>query len=149
MKISNVIILLLAAQMFLFGCGTTQSQVTFFEETPRNDHDVIIYVYRLPSIVGAAAPWNVHIDGEILGVLNQGAYMPLHIAPGTHTLKVGESSPYVLDRVIVETLADNPNAFIAEKNETYYIRCEGFTVEFVPKQKAMTELSSMKYDMGL
>ena len=149
MKISHVIILLLAAQMFLFGCGTTQSQVPFFEETPRNDHDVIIYVYRLPSIVGAAAPWNVHIDGEIVGVLNQGAYMPLHIAPGTHTLKVGESSPYVLDRVVVETLADNPNAFIAEKNETYYIRCEGFTVEFVSKEKAMTELSSMKYDMGL
>ena len=149
MKISHVIILLLAAQMFLFGCGTTQSQIPFSEETPRNDHDVIIYVYRLSSIVGAAAPWNVRIDGENVGVLNQGAYMPLHIAPGTHTLKVGESSPYVLDRVIVETLADNPNAFIAEKNETYYIRCEGFTVEFVPKQKAMTELSSMKYDMGL
>jgi hypothetical protein len=149
MKISHVIILLLAAQMFLFGCGTTQSQIPFSEETPRNDHDVIIYVYRLSSIVGAAAPWNVRIDGENVGVLNQGAYMPLHIAPGTHTLKVGESSPYVLDRVIVETLADNPNVFIAEKNEIYYIRCEGFTVEFVPKQKAMTELSSMKYDMGL
>ena len=149
MKISHVIILLLAAQMLLFGCVSTQSQVPFFEETRRNDHDVIVYVYRLPSIVGAAAPWNVHIDGKIVGVLNQGAYMPLHIAPGTHTLKVGESSPYVLDRVVVETLADNPNAFIAEKNETYYIRCEGFTVEFVSKEKAMTELSSMKYDMGL
>ena len=148
MKISHVIILFLAAQMFLFGCVTTQSEIPFSEETPRNDRDVLVYVYRLPSIVGAAVPWNVRIDSRIVGVLNQGAYMPLHIDPGTHTIKVGESSPYLLDRVVVETLADNPNAFVAEANETYYIRCEGFMVEFVPKEKAMPELSSMKYDMG-
>ena len=148
MKKSYLMIMLLATGMFLFSCATTTSQVSFFEEEPESDHEAIVYIYRLKSMVGAAASWNVRIDYEVVGVLNQGAYMALHVVPGAHTIKIGESFPYI-EGAIVEAIADNPSAFNAKENETYYIRCAGFAVDFVTKEKAMTELSSMKYDMGM
>jgi len=148
MKKTYLMIILLATGMFLFGCATTTSQVSFFEEQPKSDHEAIVYIYRLKSIVGAAAPWNVRIDDEVVGVLYQGAYMALHVSSGAHTIKIGESSPFI-EGAIVEAIADNPSAFNAKENETYYIRSDGFAVNFVTKEKAMTELSSMKYDMGM
>jgi len=148
MKKPFLIIMLLATEIFLFGCGTTKSQVSFFEEKPKGDQDVIVYVYRLKSMVGAAANWNARIDGEVVGILNQGAYMALHINPGVHTIKIGESFPFI-EGAIVEAIANNPSAFNAEENKTYYVRCAGFAVDFVTKEKAMTELPSMKYDMGM
>ena len=148
MKKTHLIVMLLVTEMLLFGCAATKSQISFFEEKFRNDNDVIVYVYRLNSIVGAAANWNVRIDDEVVGVLNQGAYMALHVDPGVHSIKIGESFPFV-EGAIVEAIANNPSAFNAKENETYYIRCAGFAVDFVPKEKAMTELRSMKYDMGM
>ena len=139
--------MLLAIGMLFFGCATTKSQVSFFEVKPENDQEAIVYVYRLKSMVGAVANWNVRRDGEVVGVLKQGAYMALHVSPGAHTIVIGESLPIVGD--IVEFAADNPSAFNAKVNETYYIRCAGFVVNFVTKEKAMTELSSMKWDMGM
>jgi hypothetical protein len=147
MKKYHLIIMLLATGIFLFGCATTRSQIPFFEAKPQSDNDVIVYVYRLQSIVGAAVGWNVYIDDQVVGVLYQGAYMALHVDPGLHTIKIGDSSPFI-EGAIVEALADNPDAFNAKANETYYIRCAGFEVNFVTKEKAMTELPSMKYDMG-
>ena len=147
-KKSYLMIILLATGMFFLGCAATQSQVSFFEEEPESDHEAIVYVYRLKSMVGAAVPWNVHIDDEVVGVLYQGAYMALHVSPGAHTIKIGESFPFI-EGAIVEAIADNPNAFNAKENETYYLRCSGFAVNFLTKEKAMTELSSMKYDMGM
>lgn len=148
MKKSYLIIMLLVTEMFLFGCATTKSQVPFFEEKPKSDQDVIVYVYRLNSFVGAAANWNVRIDGEVVGILNQGAYMAMHVNPGVHTIKIGESFPFI-EGAIVEAIANNPGAFNAEETKTYYVRCAGFAVDFVTKEKAMTELPSMKYDMGM
>ena len=148
MKKSYLMIILLSTGMFLLGCVTTKSQVSFFEEKPVNDQEAIVYVYRLKSMVGAAVPWNVRIDDEVEGILYQGAYMALHVDPGVHTIKIGESFPFI-EGAIVEAIADNPNAFNAKKNEKYYIRSDGFSVDFVTKEKAMTELSSMKYDMGM
>ena len=148
MKKSYLMIMLLATGMLLFGCATTKSLVPFFEEEPGIAREAIVYVYRLKSMVGAAAPWNVRIDDEVVGVLYQGAYMALHVDPGAHTIKIGESSPFI-EGLIVEAIADNPNAFNAKKNEKYYIRSDGFVVDFVTKEKAMPELSSMKYDMVL
>ena len=149
MKKSYLMIILLATGMFFLGCAATQSQVSFFEEEPESDHEAIVYVYRLKSMVGAAVPWNVHIDDEVVGVLYQGAYMALHVSPGAHTIKIGESSPSIMEGTIFEAIPDNPSAFNAKENETYYIRCAGFAVDFVTKEKAMTELPSMKYDMGM
>lgn len=142
------LIMLIATGIFLLGCATTTSQVSFFEEERGIAHEAIVYVYRLKSMVGAAVPWNVRIDDEVVGVLYQGAYMALHVFPGAHTIKIGESFPFI-EGAIVEAIADNPSAFNAKENETYYIRSAGFAVEFVTKEKAMTELSSMKYDMGM
>jgi uncharacterized protein DUF2846 len=147
MKKSYLTIMLLASGMLLFACATTKSQISFFEEESKSDYEAIVYVYRLNSIVGAAANWNVRIDGKVVGVLKQGAYMALHVSPGAHTIKIGESLPIAGD--IVESIADNPNAFNAKANEIYYIRCAGFVVNFLTKEKAMTELYFMKYDMGM
>ena len=148
MKKFYLLIIFLATGMFLFSCATTTSQVPFFEEEPGIAREAIVYVYRLKSMVGAAAPWNVRIDDEVVGVLYQGAYMALHVSSGAHTIKIGESFPFI-EGAIVEAIADNPRAFNAKENETYYIRSDGFAVNFVTKEKAMTELSSMKYDMGM
>jgi len=74
--------------------------------------------------------------------------MAMHVNPGVHTIKIGESFPFI-EGAIVEAIANNPGAFNAEETKTYYVRCAGFAVDFVTKEKAMTELPSMKYDMGM
>ena len=149
MKKSYLMIILLVTGMFILGCATTKSLVPFFEERSGIGHEAIVYVYRLKDMVGAIAPWNVRVDDEVVGILYQGAYMALHVSPGAHTIKIGESSPLITVGAIVEILADNPGAFNAKENETYYIRSAGFAVDFVAKEKAMAELSSMKYDRGM
>ena len=136
MKKSYLMIILLATGMFLLGCAATKSQVSFFEEEPESEHEAIVYVYRLKSMEGAIAPWNVRVDDEVVGILYQGAYMPLHVSPGVHTIKITETSLGRFDLAI-------------KGNETYYIRCAGSDIVPVTKEKAMTELSSMKYDMGM
>ncbi len=147
MKKSCLLLSFLAVLMLFQGCASTNSKISFFEEKFNNDHEALIYVYRLKSMVGASVSWNVYIDGQVVGVLKQGAYMALHASPGVHTIKIGESGPLILG-AIVEAIAQNPDAFKAKENEIYYIRSGGFSVEFVTKEKAMSELPSMKYDMG-
>jgi len=147
MKKSCLLLSFLAALMLFQGCAFTKSKISFFEEKFNNDREALVYVYRLKSMVGASVSWNVRIDDKVVGVLKQGAYMVLHISPGVHTIKIGESGPLITG-AIVEAIAQNPDAFRAKENEIYYVRSGGFSVEFATKEKAMRELPSMKYDMG-
>lgn len=149
MKVNYAILSIsLVGILFLIGCADTKSKISFFEEKMESDHEAIIYVYRLPDIVGGIAYWNVYLDHQVVGLLKQGAYMAFHVSPGEHTITIGDTPPS-LTGALVETLADNPSKFNAKANETYYIRSKGFKVEFVTKEKAMTELPSMKYDKGM
>ncbi len=148
---------------WLAGCATTRSQIAFYEEERTGDPEAIVYVYRLKSIVGAVAPWRVYLDREAVGVLSQGAYVPLHVSPGPHSIAVGDPGSPVIP--LVAGGAGGPVAagaaagaqgamtgigptFEAQAYGTYYLRCKGFSAKFVTKEKAMPELSLMKYDTG-
>ena len=141
--------LLLTILVIILGCSsTTNSLISFSEEKYKNDDDAIIYIYRLKSMVGAATGWNVYVDELQVGVLKQNAYMVLHVAPGKHSIKIGDSGP-ILDDAIANAIAQNPEAFIFKGKESYYIRSQGFTVRLITKDMAMPELKEMKFDMGL
>jgi len=136
MKKYYLVIMLIAIEILFWGCASTKSLVPFFEENHYNDHEGIVYVYRLKSMEGAIAPWNVRIDDKVVGVLYQGAYMPLHVSTGVHTIKITETSLGGFNLVI-------------KGNDIFYIRCVGSDIRPVTKEEAMTELSSMKLDMGM
>ncbi len=149
MKVNySVLSISLVGVLFLIGCANTQSKISFFEEKMESDHEAIIYVYRLKSMVGGIAYWNVYLDKKVVGLLKQGAYMSLHVSPGEHTITIGDTPPSLAGG-LVEAMANNPSKFNAKVNESYYIRSKGFDVEFVTKEKAMTELTSMKFDRGM
>jgi hypothetical protein len=145
------VILLLS--LALCGCGAvTNSTVAFREDSLRDSSDAIIYVYRLRSVVGAAVPLNVRLDGKIVGVLRQDAYMALHLPAGEHSLRIGDSeSPIVLGpgvRALAAALEATSGKFILAPRGVYYLRSQGLSVTFLTREDAMAELSSMMLDTG-
>lgn len=139
----------LAIVLAIAGCGaTTKSRIAFHDEYPRDAADAIIYVYRTKSMVGAAVPWNVRLDGQIVGVLRQNAYMPLHVLAGEHSLMIGDTT----------TIAPSPGTgvsitssdrFAVAPGGVYYCRSKGFDVSFLTREQAMPELSRMRLDTGI
>jgi hypothetical protein len=128
------------------GCGSvTSSAITFHEEGLRGDNDAIIYVFREKSMVGYAVEWNVYLDNSVAGVMRQNAYMALHVTPGPHTIKIGDTMPGVVGAA-AESAADNPNAFIAKPGQAYFIRSKGFSVDFLTREQAWPTLEQMKED---
>jgi hypothetical protein len=131
----------------LAACGTTSSTVPFHEEALQGEADALVYVFRESSMVGGAVSWNVYLDGKVVGVLKQGAYMAFHVAPGAHAVRIGDTPPTLVG-VIAEAAADNPEAFMAQAGQAYYIRSKGGDVAFLTRDQAMPSLSTMKYDTG-
>lgn len=147
MKKALAIAALFTVPLFLASCASTRSTVVapvaFHEEAPREKDEVIIYVYRLPSFVGSAALWKAKLDGRPVGVLRQNAYVPVHASPGAHTVTVGENPILVrgVSGPILDAVARKQGAFNAATNGVYFIRCAGFSREFVSKEKAMQEIN--------
>ncbi len=137
------------AMLFLSvgACGTTSSTVPFHEEALQNEADALVYVFRESSMVGGAVSWNVYLDGKVAGVLKQGAYMTFHVAPGPHSVRIGDTPPTLVG-AIAEAAANNPEAFMVKPGQAYYIRSHGGDVAFLPREQAMPSLSTMKYDTG-
>jgi hypothetical protein len=129
------------------GCGSTNSTIAFHEEALRGDADALLYVFRESAMLGGAVGWNVYLDGQVVGVLKQGAYMTFHLTPGTHAIRVGDSKPDLV-HLVAEAAANNPEAFMAKAGQTYYIRSRGSEVAFLTRDQAMPSLSTMKYDTG-
>jgi hypothetical protein len=133
------------------GCANyTKSKIPFSEEQLKEKNDAVVYVYRLKSMIGALVGWKVYIDKKVVGVLYQGAYMPLHLQPGDHLIDIGEPGAGELNTVqaINAEGAGNLRKFSIKEGEVLYIRSEGPYVSAVPKEKAMAELPTMKLDMG-
>jgi hypothetical protein len=83
--LGNIFIILFLTT--LAGCmNHTQSLIAYHEEQMKHKDDSVIYVYRCSSFVGGAVPVYVFVDDELTGLLNQGAYMPIHIERGVHSL---------------------------------------------------------------
>lgn len=137
----------MAGSMLMASCASTSSSIAFHEEAPAKDGDVVIYVYRLSSMAGAAAPWVVRLDGKDVAILRQNAYIALHTTPGAHTIMVGDSPPGLGGAVLDDVMRDKGTALL-EPNTSYYIRCAGFKISFVGKEAAMKELPAMKLDYG-
>jgi hypothetical protein len=159
MKRTKVLISLFVISLMFLGCGaTTKSSISFSEENYLGDNDAIIYVYRLPNIVGSAAAWKVRLDGKIVATLRQNAYLVLHVTPGEHELKVGDPGlmPASLGTIkgsntpvaTKYSVVDQANFFTAKAKEIYCFRSNGFEEGFLPQKKAWEELKLMKYDPG-
>ena len=121
--------------VFAVGCGaTTKSTIPYHEEAMRGTDDAIVYIFRQEDLVGSVGPFNVHVDGKIVGALKQSAYMPVHVLPGIHSVQIGEPC--------------SPEEFKTRAGETYYILSKGAYMSFLSKDQALPILQTMKYDMG-
>jgi hypothetical protein len=164
MKYRLAIVMLLTGLLLLASCATTTSQITFHEEPLQDKDSVIIYVYRLRSMVGAIAPWAVRLDNKIVAMLKQNAYFVLHTSPGAHTITIGDSmAPILIGGVLgqfieaVEMSAEGrkfqkaqaSDSSTVSANRVYFYRSAGFAADFVSKEEAMKEIIYMKYDTGL
>ena len=148
-----------AAPIALTSCvSVTKSNVAFHEEDFRDANDVIIYVYRMKSLVGAVVPWNLRLDGKIVAVLRQNSYAVLHTTPGVHTILIGDQTSTNLifgpiPSAVLDTMVLNADithgTFNTRPNEKYYFRSQGFSVKVLSRDEAMGELANMKFDMGM
>lgn len=149
----------LLAALFFAACGTTSSHIAFREEAPREKDGAILYIYRLPAMVGKAVKWKVRLDGTVVAVLKQKAYVALHITPGLHTITIGETpasfSISLMGEVVnqavqyLDAKARANGTFTAAPGQVYFLRSKGFAVDQMARDDAMREIVDMKLDMGL
>ena len=152
--------------------GLTKSEIPFQEVPPPDEDTVLIYVYRLKSMVGAAVPWAVRLDGEVVGDLYQDAYVVLYTTPGEHSVTIGDASTgAMLEGFFLfgalgsaaHSAADQAEmAWQEEKGElpdrqgsgaapdprdrVYWFRSDGFEVGYVSREEALKEIVHMKYE---
>lgn len=151
---------LLAAALCFQDCATStkrvprvpKTKIAFHEENLQSENEAVIYVYRLRSMLGAMASWNVRLDGKVVAVLRQNAYIPLHVAPGAHSLIIGDQALFLgglvgglIDGAVRAAGADNADTFLVAAKESYYLRSQGAEVEFVTQEEAMGELSRLHF----
>lgn len=158
-----VVMVLLTVELLLSSCATTNSKIAFHEEQFQEKDESIIYIYRRKSVVGAAVRWVVRLDNTNVAMLSQNAYVALHTPPGPHTITIGDAPvsfstlmmggalPAALDSgtAALDRKAREKGTFVTGANEIYFIRSEGFNVSLVAKERALREISRMKYDTGL
>ena len=156
----------------MFTGGLTKSEIPFQEVPPPDEETVIIYVYRMKSMVGAAGLWAVRLDGEVVANLSQDAYVVLYTTPGEHSVTLGDaSSGAMLEGFFgfgalgsaLHPAADQAEmAWQAELGElpdqqagtpssdpqdrVYWFRSKGFGVDYVSRAEALPEIVHMKYE---
>ena len=173
--------MLLVAQLVLASCmtmATTESEIAFHEVTPPDDNTVIIYVYRLPGLLGKAVLNEVTLDGEVVATLNQNAYVVLYTTPGDHTVTIenpsGSPPSGLLDRMAYDAASKSvadaaardaalpaaerrgalprdqaSDSSIDPPNRVYFLRFESSSIEYVSREVAMKEIIHMKYEPNL
>lgn len=168
---------LLVVQLILASCSTatTTSEIAFHEVPPPDENTVIIYVYRLKSMVGSAVKWAVRLDGEVVANMNQNAYVVLYTTPGEHSVTIGDATSgsivsgffgYGALGVVAGAAADEAEMSSQAKKGTlpiqqssvpstdpqdrvYFFRSAGFKVEYVSREEALKEIVDMKYEPNL
>lgn len=177
MKNRSAISTLLVAQLILASCtaAITKSEIAFHEIPPPDENTVVIYVYRLKSMVGSAGKWAVRLDGEVVAMMNQNAYVVLYTTPGDHTVTIGDATSgsivsgffgYGALGVVAGAVADEAEMSVAEKkgalpkdqtsdpsidpqDRVYFFRSAGFKVAYVSREEALKEIVDMKYEPNL
>jgi len=155
----NTIQLLVALAISSASCASTSCTIAFHEVALDAQGTPVIYVYRLKSMVGAAVKWAVRLDGKVVANMNQGAYIALSLAPGPHSVTIGDSTVFwggglvnhvlnVTSQAGEEKAAAN-GTFMAVPNGVYFLRSKGFSVELLPREEAMKDIPEMKYDTGM
>jgi hypothetical protein len=129
-----------------------------FHEEPSGPYYALIYLYRQPGLTGGAGGWEVSLDDISVGRIFPKAYMTIHVAPGTHWLRIGEGVPLMIGVApqgavaagLAAAIHSPPQTmeFKARSGETYYLRCTGREREFVTREDAIDTLRTMKYDRG-
>ena len=76
-------------------------------------------VYRLSNLVAMGTPFEVSVDGKVVGSMSNNSYLRLHVAPGMHVLKVVPSA----------TAKPRQIEWNAEAGKTSYFH---FDYEFIP-----------------
>lgn len=56
----------------------------------------VLYLYRPTSFIGAALDFYIKVDGEPVGAVGNGSYLPLTLNPGLHVISLSGVSGYIL-----------------------------------------------------
>lgn len=168
-KISKMIGILLTFQLFFVIGGINRSHAAFMELVPPDDNTTIIYVYRLKSMLGLLASWNVRLDGSIETSLKNNTYTVLFTTPGRHSITIGDSeaanffaggllgrasgaydainNSQLAKEAKKGTLPDNqpPDSSDGSVQRIYYFRSKGAEVEYVSRDQALREMARLTY----
>lgn len=137
------LVILLALSALLASCAS--SGPPFHEVAPKEKDGVIVYVYRVSSIVGGAVSWAVRLDNVRVASVRSGTYTVVHTTPGVHTLMVGDTLP--LPGLFLNPLLKEAGTFEAEPNGVYFVRNGGFKFPaFVSREEAMKEIVHLPFD---
>ncbi len=88
-KIYSIIVSLLLIQ--LVGCASVEMSSSKDDEQYKqfqkpNENEVGLYVYRKPTIFGAALKKDLYLDGQCFGETARGTYFYLKTTPGMHVV---------------------------------------------------------------
>lgn len=162
LKNGKIIGMLLVIQLFFIITVLTESHAAFQEVILPDDNTVIVYVYRLRSMLGAMVSWNVRLDGNIETSLKQNRYTVLFTTPGKHSITIGDSeAEFLIGGMIGGALGiaemseaqkkgalpdDQPSdSSDGSVNRIYYFRSKGSEVEYVSRDKALREMARLTY----
>lgn len=146
--------------------ATTRSTMPFIEIAPediKGKDTALIYVYRVPDMAGAAGPWAVRLDGQLVALLKQNAYLVLVVRPGRHRVVLGDKPDSYTGSVGKNPLgqgldmaadgifarAADQGTFDTVDGGVYFLRMEGVDIDAVSRDDAVQELVRMRYDTGL
>jgi hypothetical protein len=162
LKNGKIIGMLLAIQLFFILSILTESHATFQEVVLPDDNTVIVYVYRLRSMLGAMVSWNVRLDGNMETSLKQNRYTVLFTTPGKHSITIGDSeAEFLIGGMIGGALGvmemsaaqkkgalpdDQPSdSSDGSVNRVYYFRSKGSEVKYVSRDQALREMARLTY----
>lgn len=77
---------MMVVAMVSVGCATDGQRFSGVEAPVGDQGD--IYLYRTSALYAIGQPFEVKLDGEKAGELNNASYLYFRLAPGKHTLKV-------------------------------------------------------------
>ena len=117
----------------------------FSEAQPREKDGVVVYVYRMPSMVGAAVPWAVRLDGARVASVRTGTYTVVRTSAGPHSITIGDLTPTLLG-VVLDITLNKAGALETRPNGVYFLRNSGFEANFVSRDVAMKEIVDLMFD---
>jgi hypothetical protein len=119
-----LLLFLAVVPLLIIGCATTGTSFTPVTHVPPGK--ALVYVYRLPRFVGAAAYSKIYLNGEFLTDIRNGSYATRAISPGTLVFSSTQrtlSVPVIEGLIVNSRKSKNEQLRIqAQAGKTYYVQ---------------------------